>query len=124
MILIDTSTWVSHFRDKNLKVEALLLKGQIVCHPFIIGELACGNLRNRNEILSLLHELPMATHASHEEVLQFIEDHQLMGLGLGYVDVHLLASALLSGVPLWTKNRRLYDVSKQLHIAYRDTSSL
>jgi predicted nucleic acid-binding protein len=120
MILIDTSVWVAHFRDRNLKFEALLLKGQVVCHPFIIGELACGNLRNRNKILSLLHELPMATNASHEEVLHFIEEHQLVGLGLGYVDVHLLASALLSGVPLWTKDRRLNEVSKQLHINYRD----
>ena len=118
MVLVDTSIWVSHFRDKNLQLEDLLMKGQTVCHPFIIGELACGNLKNRNIILSLLHELPKAIHADCEEVLQFIEAHQLMGIGLGYIDVHLLASALLSVVPLWTKDRRLKDAADQLHISF------
>jgi predicted nucleic acid-binding protein len=120
MVIVDTSIWVSHFRDKNLKLETLLLKGQAVCHPFVIGELACGNLKNRNTILSLLGELPMAIHARHEEALQFIEDNQLMGLGLGYIDVHLLASALLSGVLLWTKDKRLKEAANQLYISYRD----
>ncbi|MFC2163831.1 type II toxin-antitoxin system VapC family toxin [Acidobacteriota bacterium] len=118
MVLVDTSIWVSHFRDKNLQLEDLLTKGQIVCHPYVIGELACGNLKNRNKILWLLRELPMAAHASQEEILIFIEDHQLMGLGLGYIDVHLLASALLSTVPLWTKDRRLKVAADQLHISF------
>jgi hypothetical protein len=103
---------------RNLKLEALLQKGKVVGHPFVIGELACGNLKNRNEILSLLHELPMAKHATHKEVLQFIEFHQLIGLGLGYIDVHLLASALLSSIFLLTKDRRLKDAADQLHLSY------
>ena len=81
-------------------------EGQIISHPFIIGELACGNLTNRLEILSLLKALPEAATATHDEVLRFIEDHRLMGLGLGYVDVHLLAAARLTGVPLWTDDRQ------------------
>ena len=120
MVLVDTSIWVTHFRDKHLQLEDLLIKGQAVCHPYVIGELACGNLKNRNKILSLLHELPMATQASHKEVLHFIEEHKLMGLGLGYIDIHLLASVFLSGVSLWTKDRRLKDAADQLHISFRD----
>ncbi len=119
MVLVDTSIWVSHFRKKDLKLAALLEKGQVACHPFIIGELACGNLENRSEILTLLNELPRAVQANHEEILQFIEAHLLMGVGLGYIDVHLLASSLLSGVLLWTKDRKLNDVSYQLHVSYK-----
>ncbi len=120
MVLVDTSIWISHFRDKYLNLEDLLVKGKVICHPYVVGELACGNLKNRNTILSLLHELPLATQASHEEVLRFIEEHELMGLGLGYVDIHLLASTLLSSVSLWTKDRRLKAAADQLHISYRD----
>ena len=85
MVLVDTSVWVSHLRDPNASLERLLNNGNVVCHQFIIGELACGNLRNRTEILSLLQSLPMATQAAHEEVMQFIENNQLMGKGLGYI---------------------------------------
>lgn len=91
MILVDTSVWVSHLRDGNVRLDRLLYNGDVVCHPFIVGELACGNLKNRTEILSLLQSLPMAVKAEHEEVLQFIENNQLMGKGLGYIDIHLLA---------------------------------
>jgi len=94
------------------------MKGQIVCHPFIIGDLACGNLRNRDEILSLLKALPAATKASHEEIMRFIETNQLMGMDLDYVDVHLLASALLSTVLIWTKDKTLREAADQLNIAY------
>ncbi|MGD2201559.1 MAG: type II toxin-antitoxin system VapC family toxin, partial [Candidatus Bathyarchaeota archaeon] len=105
MVLVDTSIWVSHFREGNPHLKDLLLNGQAVCHSFIIGELACGNLQNREEILSLMHALPSAMAAEHEEVVQLIDAHQLMGMGLGYVDVHLLASSLLSGIPLWTYDK-------------------
>jgi len=114
MILVDTSVWVEHLRSGTIGLEALLNEGRVVCHPFIIGELACGNLSNRTEILSLLHDLPMASRADDDEVFQFIEDRKLMGKGLGYIDIHLLMSALLTGIPLWTLDKRLYEVSRTL----------
>jgi len=95
-----------------------LMEGQIVCHPFVIGDLACGNLKNRDEILSLLEALPAATKASHEEILHFIETNQLMGIDLDYVDVHLLASALLSATLLWTKDKKLNEAADLLNIAF------
>ncbi len=118
MVLADTSIWVSHLRDKNPPHKALLMEGQIMCHPFVIGDLACGNLDNREEILSLLEALPAATKANHEEILRFIETNRLMGMDLDYVDVHLLASALLSTALLWTKNRSLREAADQLNIAF------
>ncbi|MGD9344600.1 MAG: VapC toxin family PIN domain ribonuclease [Candidatus Aminicenantes bacterium] len=118
MVLADTSIWVSHFRDKNPPHRSLLMEGQIICHPFIIGDLACGNLKNRDEILSLLEALPAATKASHEEIMRFIDRNQLMGIDLDYVDVHLLASARLSTALLWTKNKNLKEAADLLHIAF------
>ncbi|HCP31984.1 TPA: VapC toxin family PIN domain ribonuclease [Candidatus Acetothermia bacterium] len=118
MVLVDTSIWVSHLRKGNACLKTLLEKAEVVCHPFIIGELACGNIANRTEILSLLHALPAAVVAKHEEVLRLIESHRLMGSGLGLIDVHLLASALLTRVPLWTADKRLRAASAELNIAY------
>jgi len=97
----------------------LLNRGEAVCHPFVIGELACGNLKNRTNVLSLLETLPMAFSAGHEEVLAFIEAHNLMGKGLGYIDVHLLADALLSGVSLWTLDKKLEKAAEELHCRYK-----
>ena len=93
------------------------MKRRVVCHPFIIGELACGNLKNRKEILSLLEALPTATIADNKEVLYFIEQHRLMGIGLGYVDVHLLASARLSRVRFWTRDKKLREAAVKLNIS-------
>lgn len=118
MVLVDTSVWVVHLREGNIDLERLLNEGDVVCHPFIAGELACGNLKNRTEILSLLQALPTATQAEHEEVMQFIENHQLMGKGLGYIDMHLLASALLTEVPIWTLDKRLDEISTELGIGF------
>ncbi|HHT9125884.1 MAG TPA: type II toxin-antitoxin system VapC family toxin [Candidatus Brocadiia bacterium] len=118
MILVDTSIWVLHLQKGHVKLEKLLNDGDVVCHPFIVGELACGNLRNRLEILSLLQALPMTTQAEHEDVMQFIENYGLMGKGLGYVDMHLLASALLTEVPIWTLDKKLDEVSKELGIGF------
>ena len=118
MILVDTSIWISHFRYGNPRLETLLLNVEVACHPFIIGELACGNLKNRQEILSLLKALPTAMTADHNEALHFIEQHQLMGMGLSYVDVHLLASALLSTILLWTKDKGLKKAALKLNISY------
>jgi len=96
-----------------------LTKGEVVCHPFVVGELACGNLQNREEILTLLKSLPMAKTAEHQEVLFFIEENDLMGLGLGYIDVNLLSSALLTEVTLWTNDKKLGEVSAKLKVSYR-----
>jgi predicted nucleic acid-binding protein len=118
MVLVDTSVWVAHLRDGAVGLEELLEAGDVVCHPFIAGELACGNLKNRSEVLSLLQALPMSVHAEHEEVLPFIENHRLMGRGLGYVDVHLLASANLTRVHLWTLDGQLNAVCSKMGLAY------
>lgn len=119
MLLVDTSVWVRHFREGDPDLEKLLNDGEVMCHPYIVGELACGNLKNRSEVLSLLHLLPPATLANHEEILQFIEENQLMGKGLGYVDVHLSASALLTGVQMWTDDRMLNEANEVLGIRYK-----
>lgn len=118
MVLVDTSVWVVHLRNGNIGFETLLNEGHVVCHPFIVGELACGNLKNRVEILSLLQALPMATHVEHEEVMKFIEDHTLMGKGLGYIDIHLIASAILTEIPVWTVDKKLNEISSKLGIGY------
>jgi predicted nucleic acid-binding protein len=118
MVLVDTSVWVGHFRKGEVGLETLLHEGRVVCHPFIVGELACGNLRNRSAILLLLNDLPMATQAEHEEVLQLIEHYRLMGKGLGFIDLHLLSSALLMKVPLWTFDQKLSEVSSLLGFKY------
>ena len=118
MVLVDTSVWVAHLRIGNIGLETLLNDGQVVCHSLIIGELACGNLKNRHEILSLLQSLPMAAQVDHEEVIKFIDNHQLMGKGLGYIDMHLLASAIITHIPLWTLDERLKDVSSTLGVKY------
>lgn len=118
MVLADTSVWISHFRQGNSGLKALLADGQVICHPFIIGELACGNLSNRNEILTLLTELPQADILEDGEVLSFIERHRLAGLGIGLTDVHLLASARLSGAPLWTLDKNLINAVKREKILF------
>lgn len=107
MTLVDTSVWVSHLRVGDAHLRSLLTDGEVLSHPFVVGELACGNIKNRREILSLLQVLPMAKTANNEEVLQFIETQNLMGIGLALVDVHLLASALLSRASLWTLDKPL-----------------
>ena len=117
MVLVDSSVWIGHLRAGDFDLEILLNDGQIVCHPFIIGELACGNLKNRAEILSLLRCLPMAKQVEHEEVLQFIESNRLMGKGVGYVDAHLLASAVLTAIPFWTLDKKLRQVALKLGVS-------
>lgn len=91
----------------------------VLCHPFIVGELACGNLKNRKEIISLLQTLPIAVTADDEEVLQFIESGKLFGTGIGFVDAHLLASALLEKSSLWTDDAKLHRAAAKLDILYR-----
>ena len=119
MVLVDTSVWVSHLRETHAGLVHLLNDGEVACHPFIVGELACGNVKNRATVLSLLEALPMALLVEHQEVLAFIDNHDLMGKGLGYIDVHLLASAVLSGLPLWTLDKKLEKAAEELHCRYR-----
>ena len=119
MLLVDTSVWVSHFREGNTELTSLLNNGEVVCHPFVVGELACGNLNNRNQILSLLQSLPMSVKAEHEEVLELLERNQLMGKGLGYVDIHLISSAMLTGMSIWTYDKKLKHVANALHISHK-----
>lgn len=118
MILVDTSVWVSHLREGSTELTGLLNDGNVLCHPFIVGELACGNLNNRQAILSYLELLPMSIVAEHEEVLSFIENNRLMGKGLGYVDVHLITSAVLTDVPFWTLDKKLAQTADNLHIRH------
>lgn len=118
MVLVDTSIWIDHFKKGNTALEKLLLDMAVICHPFIIGELACGNLKNRKEILSLLHSLPAAPLVEHDEVLYFIESKKLMGIGIGLIDVHLLASAHLAHAPLWTIDKKLLNASNVLGVSY------
>jgi len=117
MILVDTSVWVAHLRQGATSLEELLLADRVLCHPFVVGELACGNLKNRSEILIHLKTLPQAIQAKQEEVLQFIDKYGLMGKGLGYIDMHLLASARLTGVLLWTLDKKLKEVAVKLGLA-------
>jgi len=114
MVLVDTSVWIDHLRSGNAKLSTLLNEGNVAIHPFIIGELACGNLKNRKEIISLLHALPHIAKADDDEVLFFIEKHNLMGLEIGLIDCHLLASCKLGKAQLLTQDKRLRDASKCL----------
>lgn len=118
MILVDTSIWVDHLRRGSPGLVQLLKKAEVIVHPFVIGELGCGNLKNRQTILALLKELPTVTIAEHEEVLELVESRKLMGHGVGWVDAHLLASALLSGSPLWTADKKLRSLCAALGVLY------
>jgi predicted nucleic acid-binding protein len=119
MVLVDTSIWVTHLRQGSRQLEKLLMDAEVMCHPFIIGELACGILKNRNEIIPLLQSLPMAPTIEFDEFLFFIDRNHLMGKGVGFVDVHLLASAQLTGVPLWTADKRLKSAADQLALTFK-----
>ena len=119
MILVDTSVWIDHFSFADEGLVALLESGQVVNHHFVTGELACGNLQNRELILKMLKSLPQALTAIEEEVLYFIEQQQLMGQGLGYIDCHLLSStALTPSTCLWTRDKRLKMAATSLNLIY------
>lgn len=121
MILVDTSIWIAHLREGNQRLAGLLEQVQVLSHPFVIGELACGALRNRTAVLALLGNLPEAPIAEHQEVLEFVERERLHGRGIGWVDVHLLASVRLSDAALWTLDRPLARVASALKIAMNGT---
>jgi predicted nucleic acid-binding protein len=119
VILVDISVWVDHLRSGDRGLAALLTASLVLMHPFVLGELACGNLRRRGEILALLKGLPRVAVATDDEVLFFIERHALMGRGIGYVDVHLLAAVALHGsASLWTRDKRLRVAAESLNLGY------
>jgi len=121
MILADASIWVKHFRQGHPQLQQNLLDGQILMHPLVLGEIPCGNLRARSKILDDLRRLPSALSGQDEEVLDFLEQHRLYGKGLNWIDVHLLASALLTGCRLWTLDSRLGEMASKLKIGYSAT---
>jgi predicted nucleic acid-binding protein len=117
VILADTSVWVEHLRQRDDRLADLLDREQVTCHPFVIGELALGSLKRRTEILALLARLPIAPVVRDDEVLTLVEQRRLFGTGLGWVDVHLLASAVVTRIPLSTRDRRLASVARALGVS-------
>lgn len=123
MILLDTSVWIDHLRQGDAQVVSVLQSGLVLTHPFVIGELACGQLKSRTEVLGLLAALPQARVAQDQEVLFFIERHGLMGRGIGYIDAHLLAAtALTEDARLWTRDKRLDALAREFELAYLNTA--
>jgi predicted nucleic acid-binding protein len=119
MILVDTSVWVDHLRRGDAALEAALDANVVAIHAFVIGELACGLLKSRESLLGLLRSLARLAAATDEEVLEFLERHRLMGRGLGYIDVHLLAATALQGdARLWTRDKRLERVAIEMALAH------
>jgi predicted nucleic acid-binding protein len=118
VILVDTSVWIAHLRSPDLALARALDEVQVLMHPFILGDLACGNLRFRGTLLDLFRGLPVAPVATDEEAMRYIEDKRLWGRGIGYIDVHLLASvALAETAKLWTRDSRLAAVASDLSLA-------
>lgn len=118
MILVDTSVWVDHLRASDKTLSKLLDAGRVLSHPFVIGEIALGRLVQRDLVLSALQDLPRTEVATPQEVLHFVEEQRLFGLGIGYVDAHLLAAVrLTAGADLWTRDRRLLAVAERLDLA-------
>jgi predicted nucleic acid-binding protein len=119
MVLVDSSVWIDHLRQKDDVLSQLLINGQVCIHPMIIGELACGNLQNRLTVIKLWQSLPHTKHATHEEALLCLNKHNLFGKGIGFVDLHLLASTLLTpSTLLWTNDRRLKTIADDLKLSF------
>ena len=123
MILPDTSIWIDHFRHANPVLQSLLEEGRILCHRFVIGELACGSLRDREATMYLLETLESAPSADHEEVLALVNGHRLMATGIGWLDAHLLGSVLLAKAELWTLDQPLARVARRLGVAAKPRTS-
>jgi predicted nucleic acid-binding protein len=119
MILVDTSVWIDHLSQKDDKLYSLLLLNKVCIHPFIIGELACGNLHRRTEILAFLNSLPKIKPARDEECFRLLTDKKLYGIGIGFIDIHLIAAAILNNTRLFSRDKILYRVAKDLDIHFR-----
>ena len=118
MILVDTSVWIEHLRKGLPRLAGILERGLVLMHPFVLGEVACGNLKKRAQVLQLMGELPTLPAVSDKEALHFIERRALMGRGIGYIDVHLLAATALAGTArLWTLDQRLAALAAELDLA-------
>jgi predicted nucleic acid-binding protein len=117
MILVDTSVWIDHLRQSDDQLLVLLENGSVLTHPLVIEELACGYLRDRSAIIDLLHALPSSPVVAHIEILGLISNQTLYGVGLGAVDVHLIASAMLAGARLWSKDKALSRESSRLGLS-------
>ncbi len=114
--LADTSVWVDHLRRDRHGLASLLEQDGVICHPFVVGELACGSLANRDRFLRLMSALPPAMVAEHEEIMRLVHDRRIHGRGIGWIDMHLLASSLLERCALWTLDKRLQAVATELGI--------
>ncbi len=119
MILVDTPVWVDHFRKPDLTLRSIIDKKQLLIHQYVIGELAMGSLADRDETIMMFKDLPRIRMALDEEVLAFVSQRRLFGLGIGYIDAHLLLSVQLNpGTLLWTRDRRLREAAEDLHLAF------
>jgi predicted nucleic acid-binding protein len=114
VILVDTSVWFDHFRYGDARLVELLHDGSVACHPFIVGELACGSLSRRTETLGMLRRLPLLPPVAEFEAHALLEARRLHTNGIGWVDVHLLASALVAAVPLWTRDLDLARAARRV----------
>ena len=115
MIVVDSSVWIDHLRRHEPGLANALEQGRVLAHPFVIGELACGHLRNRPALLGSLAQLPESPVASHDEALGFLDRHALAGRGIGWLDLHLLAATALAGsARLWTRDKRLAALAGEL----------
>ena len=120
MILVDTSVWIDHLRNGNAVLVELLEQNCVVMHPLLLGELACGNLKNRDQLWQLWQNLGSLHEINHKEALFFIEQNELMGKGVGYIDIYLLASVTLdANCQLWTLDKRLANVASELGCAMK-----
>lgn len=119
MILVDTSVWIHHLRYSDDYLSALLEAGLVLSHPMVIGELSCGSLKNRAEFLTNLRSLPLAARARDEEVSAFVDRYRFFGKGIGWIDAHLLASALISHSGLWTRDQSLARLAAELKVPHR-----
>ena len=117
MVLADTSVWIAHLREGQPVLADLLSDGLVFMHPFVTGELACGNLKKRADILTDLAVLPLVTRATDDEVMRLIEDRRLWGRGLGWIDMHLLAASLLSRCRLWTLDKKLSAAASEMGLS-------
>jgi predicted nucleic acid-binding protein len=115
-ILADSSVWIDHFRHDSEDLKQVILQNRIFVHPFVLGELACGSLKNRKETLLFMQNLPVPIQPTHEEVFEFIEKEKLYGKGVGLVDIHILMSSILTGCALWTFDKKLSLLQKKLKI--------